>query len=263
MKLAHPILTRTEEQDLARRYRAGDRAAGNRLVECNRRYVMKVVGRWTGYGLDIEDLLQEGCIGLMRALDHFDPDRGLRFISYATHWVDSSIRQAVMNNHSLVKVGTTQKQRRMFFRLGPTFGRLEQEGVQPGELAGAAAAELDVSPEDIEEMGMRMTRPTSVDAHVPGTDDLTFVDLIQEPSDAIGDLEHRNELSAQLRRIMDALTILTERERYVVTNRLMAEKPMTHQEIGKHFGFSREYARQVELSVIRKLRARLMTREVA
>jgi RNA polymerase sigma-32 factor len=253
----HPLLSVEEERELARRFRAGEARAGHTLVTANLRFVVKVAHGYRSYGLRLADLIQEGNLGLMRAVQKFDPDLGIRLISYAVWWIRAYIQNYILRSWSLVKIGTTQAQRKLFFSLARA--RREVENDEPGgDRTNRVARRLRVMPEDVLEMEQRLdARDLSLDAPVGdgAASHVDFVSAEAPPADvALGDAEESRFLSAG---VLEALTRLDERERYIVEQRLMADHPATLKDLGAHFGFSRERARQLEIRAREKLRAAL------
>ncbi len=256
-----PLLTVEEEQSLARiRRRDGD-ASSNRLVTANLRFVVKVAYEYRSCGLSMADLIQEGNIGLMKAVQKFDPDRNTRLISYAVSWIRAYIQNYIMKSFSLVKLGTTQAQRKLFFSLARTKreldGRSALHGVDSdGEDSSKIARTLDVKPSEVEEMSQRMVaRDFSLDASV-GHDGLTtHLDLLVDQRPA-----QDEELSAAQEREMvqgsvrEALARLDRRERYIVEQRVMSDDPMSLRDIGGQLSVSAERARQLELRATLKLK---------
>lgn len=263
-----PLLTREEEDALARRFRdEGDVAAAQKLVMANLRFVVKVAYQFRAYGMRMLDLIQEGNLGLMRAVQKFNPDRGYRLISYAVWWIKAFLQAYVLRNYSLVKLGTTQAQRKLFFRLRGARSRLEQEMAASGEDLSAdersevLADTLGVGGSDISEMELRLAaRDFSLDAEVgdEGGGGQTHMDLLPSPQDSQEDVVGRQELQSLLRKdIASALTLLSDKERLIVKERLMGDDPPTLREIGERWGVSRERARQIEANAIRKIRGYL------
>ena len=260
-----PLLAVTEEQSLAHAFRrTGDTRAAHRLVTANLRFVVKVAYEYRSYGFHMADLIQEGNIGLMKAVQKFDPDKGIRLISYAVWWIRAYVQNYVMRSFSLVKVGTTQSQRKLFFSLARTRRELDRTSVEhgpdsDGEDSSKIASRLKVKPSEVDEMTQRMLRrDLSLDAP-------TGDHSANAPIDSLVDegLPHDHELStAQERgmmqaRVGEALGRLDLRERYIIERRLMSETPTTLKEIGEHFGFSRERARQLEVRAKEKLKEEL------
>jgi RNA polymerase sigma-32 factor len=255
------LLTVEEERHLARQFRdEGNKRAGHRLVEANLRFVVKVAFEYRSYGLRMADLIQEGNIGLMKAVQKFDPDKEIRLISYAVWWIRAYIQNHILKSWSLVKIGTTQAQRKLFFSLART--RHEIERITPG--AGLAdegidvnlvAKKLRVRPSDVVEMTQRMEgRDLSLDAPVAdGTSThLEFTPSEGDPQDE--ELARAEEDALLARRVNEAMSRLDPRERHIVEARIMGEGKETLRDLGHHFGFSRERARQLEIRALEKLR---------
>jgi RNA polymerase sigma-32 factor len=257
----YPILTRKQEVELAQKYaREADLTSAHKLVVSNLRFVVKIAHEYRGYGLKLLDLVQEGNIGLMMAVKKFDPDKGYRLISYAVWWIRAYIQNFVMRSWSLVKLGTTQAQRKLFFRLRSEREKADRE-VGGGVAASSRhlAQRLSVDESEIIDMEMRLSaRDFSLDVELQDGAKQTHVDLLPahnvDQEEAYGAYEERTMLRGKVK---EAMQILNEKERYIVENRLMAEEPKTLQEIGKHFSISRERARQIEGNVIRKIRTAL------
>jgi len=258
------LLTVEEERRLAREFRdQGDKRAGHRLVEANLRFVVKVAFEYRSYGLRMADLIQEGNIGLMKAVQKFDPDKEIRLISYAVWWIRAYIQNHILKSWSLVKIGTTQAQRKLFFSLART--RHEIERLSPG--AGLdkegidvnlVAKKLRVRPSDVVEMQQRMEgRDLSLDAPVAdGTSThLEFTPADGEPQDE--ELAQAEEGALVSRRVAEAMARLDPRERHIVEARIMGEGKETLRDLGQHSGFSRERARQLEIRALEKLRREL------
>jgi RNA polymerase sigma-32 factor len=260
------LLTVEEERRLARLFRdRGDGRAAHRLVESNLRFVVKVAYEYRSYGLKMADLIQEGNIGLMKAVQKFDPDKEIRLISYAVWWIRAYIQNYVLRSWSLVKIGTTQAQRKLFFSLARTKHELEKlagPGALGPEVAGAEqiAKKLRVRTSDVEEMQRRMEgRDLSLDAPMSDDGASSHVDFIpSDGSSADDDLAKAQEDRMIADRVGDALSRLDPRERHIIRRRVMEESPETLKELGEHFGFSRERARQIEIRAREKLRRELL-----
>ena len=258
----YPLLTAEEEQALARRYQKGDLQAGHRLVTANLRFVVKVSYEYRSYGIRMADLIQEGNIGLMKAVQKFDPDKGIRLISYAVWWIRAYIQNYILKSWSLVKLGTTQAQRKLFFSLARTRRELEKlNGSADGTLANVEeiARRLHVKPSEVREMEQRMGgRDLSLDAPMGDDGGNTHVDFVVSEGiaqdDEVADKEEAGMVST---RVQTALRRLDPRERFIIEQRVMNERPMTLKELGEHFGFSRERARQLEIRAKEKLKMEL------
>ncbi|WNG29243.1 sigma-70 family RNA polymerase sigma factor [Cystobacter fuscus] len=259
----YPLLSVQEEQALARRFKQGDMAAGHRLVTSNLRFAVKVSYEYRSYGLKMSDLIQEANIGLMKAVQKFDADKGIRLISYAVWWIRAYIQNYVLKNWSLVKLGTTQAQRRLFFALARTRRELEKMGPGEGNIVDAEeiARKLNVKASEVREMEQRMGgRDLSLDAPVGEEGDATHMDFVESESvSQVDEVADRQEADMTRARIRQALTRLDPRERFIIEHRVMGDSEMTLSELGEHFGFSRERARQLEIRAKDKLKAELMS----
>jgi RNA polymerase sigma-32 factor len=257
----YSLLSVEEEQKLARRFRKYDLRAGHRLVTSNLRFVVKVAYEYRSYGIKMPDLIQEGNIGLMKAVQKFDPDKEIRLISYAVWWIRAYIQNYILKSWSLVKLGTTQAQRKLFFSLARTRRELEKYNHGEPTLLDVEeiAKRLRVKPGEVREMEQRMGgRDLSLDAPMGEDGSNSHVDLVV--SSAIGqDEEFADKEQAGIlnSRVQVALRRLDPRERFIIQQRVMNERPMTLKELGEHFGFSRERARQLEIRAKDKLRDEL------
>ena len=257
----YALLSVEEEQALARRFIKGDLAAGHRLVTSNLRFVVKVAYEYRSYGIKMSDLIQEGNIGLMKAVQKFDPDKGIRLISYAVWWIRAYIQNYILKNWSLVKLGTTQAQRRLFFSLARTRRELEKLGSGEGTIVDAEeiARKLNVKASEVREMEQRMGgRDLSLDAPVGEEGDATHLDFVEsEGASQVDEVADRQQAQITRERIRQALQRLDTRERFIIEHRVMGDAEMTLSELGEHFGFSRERARQLEIRAKDKLKAEL------
>jgi len=258
----HRMLSRVEEQELARRWRdEQDVGAAHQLVVSNLRFVVKIAHEYKGYGLKLLDLIQEGNIGLMRAVKKFDPDRGYRLISYAVWWIRAQIHDYIMRSWSLVKLGSGRLKRKLFFKLRSERTRVESEAARTGQEEPSKeelAARLGVPAELVTEMELRMAaRDFSLDAPIAGEGAISHLDMVSDSQptqeDRVGDREERALLTGV---IEEASEKLDEKERYILDHRLLSEEPQTLAEIGEHYGVSRERARQIESKLIAKLRTK-------
>ena len=261
----HPLLTAEEERDAARRFRDGaDTRAAHLLVTANLRFVVKVAYEYRSYGLRLADLIQEGNIGLMKAVQKFDPEKGIRLISYAVWWIRAYMQSYILRSWSLVKLGTTQAQRRLFFSLARTRRELDLQSAGHGADSDGrdddkVARRLDVKTAEVREMAQRIeARDLSLDAPLGDDGDHTHVELVPgaDPSqdDVVSGVQERTLVAG---RVEEALARLDARERFIIERRVMDEEPMTLKDLGAHFGFSRERARQLELRAKEKLRREL------
>jgi RNA polymerase sigma-32 factor len=252
------MLSRDEEQELARRWRdEEDVSAAHQLVVSNLRFVVKIAHEYKGYGLRLLDIVQEGNIGLMKAVKKFDPDRGYRLISYAVWWIRAQIHEYIMRSWSLVKLGSGRLKRKLFFKLRSERSRAEQEAAG-GETTNRELAErLDVPEELVDEMELRMAaRDFSLDAPLAEEGTASHLDMVSDSEPSQEEQLSRHEDRKLLEGVIaETSERLNEKERYILENRLLSEEPQTLAEIGNHYGLSRERARQIESKVLAKLRA--------
>jgi RNA polymerase sigma-32 factor len=258
----YPLLTAPEEQALARRFLQGDMQAGHQLVTSNLRFVVKVSYEYRSYGIKMSDLIQEANIGLMKAVQKFDPDKGIRLISYAVWWIRAYIQNYILKNWSLVKLGTTQAQRRLFFSLARTRRELERLGSGDAQHivdAEEIAQKLGVKATEVREMEQRMGgRDLSLDAPMGEEGDATHMDFVEsESASQVDEVADRQQAQLTRERIKLALARLDPRERFIIEHRVMGDAEMTLSELGEHFGFSRERARQLEIRAKDKLKLEL------
>ena len=256
-----PLLTPEEEFELATRYRkSNDIEAAHKLITSNLRFVVKVAFEYKSYNVKLLDLIQEGNIGLMMAVKKFDPYKGYRFISYAIWWIRAYIQNFIIKTWSLVKIGTTQAQKKLFYKIGKVRKALEADQEDENRYEHLAH-DLDVSKEDIIEMEQRMSsRDLSLDTPFDEDHELTPLDLIQEASPG----QEEELIEKQEKQILEdevgkAMKRLNEKEVYVVKNRIMTDSPLTLQEIGDTLNLSRERVRQIEGEALKKLKKEMST----
>jgi len=252
-----PILSPKEEFELALRYREkGDIEAAHKLITSNLRFVVKIALEYKNYGLKLLDLVQEGNIGLMIAVKKFDPHRGYRFISYAVWWIRAYIQNFIIKSWSLVKIGTTQAQKKLFYKLGKVRRLLEAPQGDHRQSYEDIAKDLGVKEEEIHEMEQRMgSRDLSLDLPFDEGQELTPLALLSDDSPDQEDMLIRSQDSQiQKNEISKALARLSERERYIITHRIMSDNPLTLREIGDTLNLSRERIRQIEKDALTKLR---------
>ena len=249
------LLSAEEEYDLAVRHmRDGDMASAHRLICANLRFVVKVANEYRGYGLRLLDLVQEGNVGLMMAVKKFDPARGTRLITYAVWWIRAYIQSYIMRNWSLVKIGTTQMQKKLFFKVAQTRNALLNHAGT--EDLGEIARELDVNEEVVSEMSQRMgRRDASLDVELTEGEGYTLLHTLPDRADNQETLLLANEeRRLNKERTQTALSILNPRERHIVRQRILADSPSTLQDIADEYGISRERVRQIEQNALQKLR---------
>jgi RNA polymerase sigma-32 factor len=260
----YPVLSRKDENELAVRYRdKNDAKAGQILITSNLRFVIKVSLGYRNYGVRLMDLIQEGNIGLMKAVERYDPDKGYRLISYAIWWIRAYIQNYIIRSWSLVKIGTTQAQRKLFYRISDLPEALDADDRQ--ENVAKLALKINVTESEVKDMAARLK------AH-----DLSLDDLIGDSSrDSFADTLRDNapdqeEILSELEELEDlkqwadqALESLNPREKYIVEKRILSEEPVTLKELGKHFGITRERARQIERSALEKLKGNYLRSQLA
>jgi RNA polymerase sigma-32 factor len=251
------ILSPEEEFALALQYREkGDIEAAHKLITSNLRFVVKIALEYNNYGVKLLDLIQEGNVGLMMAVKKFDARRGYRFISYAVWWIRAYIQNFIIKSWSLVKIGTTQAQKKLFYKLGKVRRLLEAPQGDHPQSYQDIAKDLGVKEEEIHEMEQRMgRRDLSLDLPFDENKELTPLELLSDGSPDQEDMLIQSQ-DAQIQRneISKALERLTERERYIITHRIMSDNPLTLREIGDTFQLSRERVRQIEKEALTKLR---------
>ncbi|HMM55478.1 MAG TPA: RNA polymerase sigma factor RpoH [Candidatus Desulfobacillus sp.] len=254
-----PLLKEQEERELALRFRQeGDLEAARGLVLSHLRLVVAVARGYLGYGLPHADLIQEGNVGLMKAVKRFDPDRGVRLVSFAIHWIKAEIHEYILRNWRLVKIATTKAQRKLFFNL-----RSLKQGfnTMTGEEVGAMARQLGVKPEEVREMEMRLNgRDIAMEAGADDEDEsfapiAYLADPADEPSEA---LEKREAERLQDEGLKTALAQLDERSRRIIERRWLAEDgTATLHELAGEYGVSAERIRQIEAKAMQKMKGML------
>ncbi len=252
----HPLLTREEEHTLAKKYQqTGDVQAAYRLVASNLRLVVKLAHEYHRNPLSLLDLIQEGNIGLMQAVKKYDPDRGVKLSSYAAWWIRAYILRYIMDNWKMVKLGTTEAQRKLFFKLRQEQEKLIAQGFEPSPKL--LAERLNVTEQDVVEMDQRLGHDElSIDAPL-GDDPKNTRAERYLPSTAAGAEERlgNEELKELFREnLAEFAKTLEGKERYIFENRLISDEPLTLQDIGDKYGVSRERARQIEAALINRMR---------
>ncbi len=253
-----PVFSLDEEQELARKLRQdNDLESARRLVLSQLRFVVHIARGYNGYGLPLADLVQEGNVGLMKAVKRFDPDVGVRLISFAVHWIRAEIHEYVIRNWRIVKVATTKAQRKLFFKLRSSktrLGWLNHAEVQ------AVAKDLGVKPETVLEMESRLShQDTPFDLPGDQSESEHSVSpssyLRQENADPATLLEHQDHLQKQQAQLSNSLKNLDERSQDILQQRWLTEKKATLHELAAKYGVSAERIRQLEKSAMKKLRS--------
>ena len=254
----HPVLSREEEYKLAVKYRdEGDLDAAKKLVSANLKFVVKIANEYKNYGINMMDVIQEGNIGLMNAIKGFDPTKGYRLISYAVWWIRAYIQNYLMKSWSLVKVGTNQAQRKLFYKLRSAKNSLEKDGeFITDEDYSRIAKELGVRNKDVIEMDQRMSKKDfSLDSKIGENQENTFLSLLEDQRYNQEDLLAKSQLENSIKdNIVPILEALKDRERYIIEKRILTDSPSTLEEIGKKYEISRERVRQIENTALKKIK---------
>jgi len=253
-----PMLEPQEEYMLAKSWREhGDRDAAHRLVTSHLRLVARIAMGYRGYGLPVGEVISEGNVGLMQAVKRFDPDKGFRLATYAMWWIRAAIQEYILRSWSLVKMGTTAAQKKLFFNLRKIKGQLKalEEGDLRPDQVKQIATRLGVTEEDVVSMNRRLAGDSSLNAPVrndaeSGEWQDWLVDETMDQETALAESEERDQRRGMLN---DALKGLNERERRVFEARRLADEPLTLEELSAEFGVSRERIRQIEVRAFEKV----------
>lgn len=253
----YPLLTKEEEHELAvKYYETKDRESLQKLVTSNLRFVVKIAYEYLHYRIRLMDLIQEGNTGLLKAVQDFNPYKEVRLTTYAVWWIRSYIQEAILKNYSLVKMGTTQAQKKLFYRLKKEQQKLEEMGLSPGQNVKLLANKLDVKEREVEEMSQRLSGPdVSLNAHIGEDEKKEHIQNLADPvapvDQRLGDEEQAELFKEVLKKFAGTLE---GREKLIFQNRLVSENPLTLQEIGDKYKVSKERARQLEEQVKDKLK---------
>jgi RNA polymerase sigma-32 factor len=254
-----PMLEPQEEYMLAKRYSEhGDRDAAHRLVTSHLRLVAKIAMGYRGYGLPIGEVVSEGNVGLMQAVKKFDPERGFRLATYAMWWIKASIQEYILRSWSLVKMGTTANQKRLFFNLRRLKGRIQaiDEGDLKPEHVTEIATKLNVSEEEVISMNRRLSGDASLNAPIKASegDSGQWQDWLVDDHESQEDvLIEQDELDTRRRMLSKAMSVLNDRERRIFEARRLAEDPVTLEDLSSEFDISRERVRQIEVRAFEKV----------
>jgi len=249
-----PLLDAEEEKRLAVSfYEEKDLAAAHQLITSNLRFVVKICGEYRAYGMKMLDLIQEGNIGLMMAVRKFNPYKGVRLISYAVWWIRAYVQNFIVSNWSLLKIGTTQAQKKLFFKLNQAKSAIKS--MLGHDSLQEAAIALDVKESEAREMDQRMRGDYSLDAELEAGSGLSMLDSLTDGRQNQEELlsDHQEAVILQ-KEVARALENLNDKERYIIEHRVAAEEPETLQEIAERFSISRERVRQIEEGARKKLR---------
>ena len=253
-----PMLTADEEYMLARSFSEhGDVMAAHKMVTSHLRLVAKIAMGYRGYGLPLNEMISEGNVGLMQAVKRFDPERGFRLATYAMWWIRASIQEYILHSWSLVKIGTTAAQKKLFFNLRKLKGRLEaiEEGDLAPDTVKKIAEELSVPEHDVVSMNRRLAGSDhSLNAPLRAESEGEWMDWLVDDSESqevvIAESE---ELTKRRTLLQDALQTLKERERHILTERRLKDDPTTLEDLSQVYGISRERVRQIEVRAFEKL----------
>lgn len=256
----YPLLSREQERELAVLYReTGDAKAAEKLVTSNLRFVVKIAAEYTRFGARLIDLVQEGNVGLMHAVKEFNPYKGVRLITYAVWWIRGYIQEYLMRQYSMVRIGTTATQRKLFYQLQKQREELERMGLEQG--IAQISGKLGVPAEEVQEMHSRLKgRDLSLDTPINEEGSARLLDLQSEADphaidEELGAREQLQQLHGAIEKIRPSLN---EREKFLLDARLLADEPLTLQEIGDKYGTTREAVRQMEVRLMQKIKRSLL-----
>ncbi|KRT66700.1 MAG: RNA polymerase sigma-B factor, RNA polymerase sigma-32 factor [Candidatus Dadabacteria bacterium CSP1-2] len=255
----YPILSREEEYRLAVMYRKKeDLEAAKKLITSNLRFVIKIAYKYRNYGINLMELIQEGNLGLMQAVKKFDPTRGYRLITYAVWWIRAYIQSYIIKTWSLVKIGTTQAQKKLFYKLSSAKRKMELTNkILSPEDYKTLAKELGVSGEAIAEMEQRMAgKDVSLDVEIREEGErATHLDFLADKLASQEEILTKIQEEEKIKRELDtALKSLEERERFIIENRILRDNPLTLEELGTKLNISRERVRQIENEALKKMK---------
>jgi RNA polymerase sigma-32 factor len=253
------MLERDQEYMLAKRWREhGDRDAANQLVTSHLRLAVKVAMNYRGYGLPVSEIISEGNVGLLQAVDRFEPDRGFRFSTYAVWWIRASIQDYILRSWSLVKIGTTASQKKLFFKLRSAKNKIAalQSGDMHPDQVSLIAKNLGVTDQEVIDMNRRLGGDSSLNAPIHDEGEAgEWQDYLvdQSPSPEVL-LAGRDETDHRQKALVHAIGVLNQRERRIFEARHLAEEPMTLEDLAAEFNVSRERVRQIETRAFEKVR---------
>jgi len=252
-----PVLSHDEEQALARRFNEeNDLSSAKKLVMSHLRFVVHVARGYSGYGLQLGDLIQEGNIGLMKAVKRFDPDQGVRLVSFAVHWIRAEMHEFILRNWRIVKVATTKAQRKLFFNLRKSKKRL---GWMNAEEVRLVARDLGVPEATVREMESRLSgRDIGFEAPADADDDAKPAPaafLVDDGADPYDNVSDADQADNQMEILSTALSKLDERSRDIIQRRWLNDNKATLQDLADEYGVSAERIRQVEANAMKKMRA--------
>ena len=252
-----PMLEPQQEYMLAKRWREhGDREAAHQLVTSHLRLVAKIAMGYRGYGLPMSEVVSEGNVGLMQAVKRFEPERGFRLATYAMWWIKASIQEYILRSWSLVKMGTTANQKKLFFNLRRAKSRisaLDEGDLRPDQVK-MIASKLGVTEQDVVDMNRRLSGDASLNAPLREQGEGEWQDwLVDDEDNQEHKLVENEEATNRHEALVDALSVLNPRERRIFEARRLAEEPMTLEDLSAEFGVSRERVRQIEVRAFEKV----------
>jgi len=260
-----PMLQPQEEYMLAKRWREhGDRDAAHKLVTSHLRLVAKIAMGYRGYGLPISEVISEGNVGLMQAVKRFEPEKGFRLATYAMWWIKAAIQEYILRSWSLVKMGTTANQKKLFFNLRKAKSRisaLEDGDMRPDQVK-IIAKRLGVGEQDVIDMNRRLSGDASLNAPIRDEGDSgEWQDwLVDEQESQESVLAEHEQMSTRRKALSEALSVLNDRERRIFEARRLADDPVTLEELAEEFGVSRERVRQIEVRAFEKVQKAVRSR---
>lgn len=255
----YPMLTQEEELDYARKWREeGNLECAHKLVNSHLRLVAKIAMGYRGYGLPLGELISEGNVGMMQAVKRFDPERGFRLATYAMWWIRAAIQEYILHSWSLVKMGTTAAQKKLFFNLRRIKGELQaiEDGDLTPEQTKAVAERLDVSEVEVVNMNRRLAGPDhSLNAPLREDGEGEWIDWLEDDDQNQETVvAERQEFANRHEMLQGAMKCLTDRERHILTERRLKDEPTTLQDLSDVYGISRERVRQIEVRAFEKVR---------
>jgi RNA polymerase sigma-32 factor len=255
----YPVISKEEEARIAKKYyETKDPEAAQALVRSNLRFVVKIAAEYSKFGAKMIDLIQEGNVGLMHAVKEYNPYKGARIITYAVWWIRGYIQEYLMRQHSMVRIGTTQNQRKLFYQLQKEQQELERLG-QKHDIA-LLSTRLNIPEDEVRTMAERMSGPdVSLDRPLDSQSDVTLKDLQrshqEEPLDEV--LATQEQIQLLKKRIEEIRPSLSEKEKIILDERWLNDEPLTLQEIGEKYGITREAVRQNEMRLMKKIREKM------
>jgi RNA polymerase sigma-32 factor len=257
----YPVLSREDEVKLAQKYHeTKDPEIGQTLVKSNLRFVVKVAAEYSRFGARMIDLIQEGNVGLMHAVKEFNPYKGNRLITYAVWWIRGYIQEYLMRQYSMVRIGTTQNQRKLFYQLQKQKDALDAMGEHPN--LALLSERLGIPEDEINDMAQRLSgRDVSLDRPIDGNSSTTLQDLQKDPKndENLDDrLAREEQLQILKEKIEEIRPELSDREKIILDERILNDEPLTLQEIGEKYGITREAVRQMEARLMKKIKTRMV-----